>query len=66
MCMINSWPQLIFWSIVAICLTVAFVMRIDRRYKYRTRKAELNAQKDMEEMRLGKQQKNKEDEQKKS
>ncbi|SJZ30930.1 Uncharacterised protein [Porphyromonas cangingivalis] len=43
--------QLIFWPILTVCLTVMLVVLIDRCFKYHLRKIELDAQKEIEEMR---------------
>lgn len=43
--------QLIFWPIFMVCLTVMLVVLIDRIFTYCVRKAELKAQKEIEEMR---------------
>lgn len=43
--------QLIFWPILTVCLTVILVVLIDRIFTYCVRKAELKAQKEIEEMR---------------
>lgn len=51
MCPISNPFHLIFCSIVVICLTVILVVLIDRIFTYCVRKAELKAQKEIEEMR---------------
>lgn len=54
MCTMNNPLQLIFWSIVVVCLTVVFVMLIDRIFKYCIKKAELTSRETMEDKRLNK------------